>query len=66
MANHRGSLISCSWRQLSFERANAPLLLALLPGQIFIPAAQGVTGRLGRMAIDLLAGNAGPAIPARI
>jgi AraC-like DNA-binding protein len=38
----------------SFERANAPLLLALLPGQVFIPAAQGMTGRLGR-TIDLLA-----------
>jgi AraC-like DNA-binding protein len=38
----------------SFERANAPLLLALLPGHIFIPAAQSVTGRLGR-TVDLLA-----------
>jgi hypothetical protein len=38
----------------SFERANAPLLLSLLPRQVFIPASQGMTGRLGR-TIDLLA-----------
>ncbi|NKI97969.1 AraC family transcriptional regulator [Novosphingobium sp. SG707] len=38
----------------SFERANAPLLLALLPGLIHIPAAQGMTDRMGR-TIHLLA-----------
>ena len=38
----------------AFERVNAPLLLALLPGLIHIPASEGRTTRLGRL-IDLLA-----------
>lgn len=38
----------------SFERVNAPLLLALLPDLIHIQASQGTAGRLGRI-IHLLA-----------
>ena len=38
----------------AFERVNAPLLLALLPGLIHIPAAQGMTDRMSR-TIHLLA-----------
>lgn len=38
----------------TFERANAPLLLALLPDRIHIPASQGQFTRFGRM-IGLLA-----------
>jgi hypothetical protein len=41
-------------RQFSFEQANAPLLLALLPDLIHIPAAQGMADRMGR-TIHLLA-----------
>lgn len=37
----------------SFERVNAPLLLALLPDLIHIPAAEGRAGQLGRV-IELL------------
>lgn len=37
----------------SFERGNAPLLLALLPSLIHIPAAEGRASQLGRL-IDLL------------
>lgn len=37
----------------SFERVNAPVLLALLPGVIHIPAEEGRAGQLGRL-IDLL------------
>ena len=38
----------------TFERANAPLLLSLLPKQIYIPASQGRATRFGRL-IELLA-----------
>jgi AraC-like DNA-binding protein len=38
----------------TFERVNAPLLLSLLPRQIFIPASQGRATRFGRL-IELLA-----------
>ncbi|WP_194954038.1 AraC family transcriptional regulator [Sphingopyxis solisilvae] len=38
----------------AFDRVNAPLLLALLPGRIHIPASQGRATRFGRL-IDLLA-----------
>lgn len=38
----------------AFERVNTPLLLALLPDLIHIPAAHGRTSRLGRI-IELLA-----------
>lgn len=37
----------------AFERANASLLLALLPDLIHIPAAEGRTSRIGRL-LDLL------------
>ena len=36
----------------AFERVNAPLLLALLPGLIHIPASEGRTTRLGRLIDD--------------
>ncbi|MEV5034706.1 AraC family transcriptional regulator [Sphingobium sp. LMC3-1-1.1] len=38
----------------TFERVNAPLLLSLLPKQIYIPASQGRATRFGRL-IELLA-----------
>lgn len=38
----------------AFERVNAPLLLALLPGRIHVPASAGKATRLGRL-VDLLA-----------
>jgi hypothetical protein len=38
----------------SFEQVNAPLLLALLPGLIHIPASEGRATRFGRL-VDLLA-----------
>jgi len=38
----------------AFERVNAPLLLSLLPKQIYIPASQGRATRFGRL-IELLA-----------
>ena len=38
----------------TFERVNAPLLLGLLPRQIYIPASQGRATRFGRL-IELLA-----------
>jgi len=38
----------------TFERVNAPLLLSLLPRQIYIPASQGRATRFGRL-IELLA-----------
>ncbi|MDF2382343.1 AraC family transcriptional regulator [Nostoc ellipsosporum NOK] len=38
----------------AFERVNASLLLALLPGRIHIPASEGRTTRFGRL-IELLA-----------
>jgi len=37
----------------TFERVNAPLLLSLLPRQIYIPASQGRATRFGRL-IELL------------
>jgi hypothetical protein len=52
MANHREPDFLALGGSLRAGQRSASL--ALLPGQIFIPAAQGVTGRLGRM-IDLLA-----------
>lgn len=41
-----------------FERVNAPLLLALLPGRIHIPATEGRATRFGRL-IELLAEECG-------
>jgi AraC-like DNA-binding protein len=38
----------------TFERVNSPLLLSLLPKQIYIPASQGRATRFGRL-IELLA-----------
>ncbi|TAJ77147.1 MAG: AraC family transcriptional regulator [Sphingobium sp.] len=38
----------------TFERVNAPLLLSLLPRQIYIPASEGRATRFGRL-IELLA-----------
>jgi len=38
----------------TFERVNAPLMLSLLPRQIYIPASQGRATRFGRL-IELLA-----------
>ena len=38
----------------TFERVNAPLLLSLLPKQIYIPSSQGRATRFGRL-IELLA-----------
>jgi AraC-like DNA-binding protein len=48
----------------AFERVNAPLLLALLPKRIYIPASEGRATRLGRL-IDLLAEECGGDYPGK-
>lgn len=48
----------------SFERGNAPLLLALLPGLIHVQASEGRTGRLGRL-IELLSEECTSSHPGR-
>jgi AraC-like DNA-binding protein len=46
-------ILSRSAAPSASSRANAPLLLALLPSLIYIPATSGRSGRLGRV-IDLI------------
>jgi AraC-like DNA-binding protein len=46
------------------EQVNAPLLLALLPGFIHIPASEGRTGRLGRV-IELIMEECGSDDPGK-
>jgi AraC-like DNA-binding protein len=48
----------------AFERVNAPLLLALLPGLIHIPASAGRASRFGRL-IELLAEECGADHPGK-
>ena len=46
------------------EMVNAPLLIALLPGMIYIRASEGGAGRLRRI-IELIMEECGPIIRAR-
>ena len=48
----------------TFERVNAPLLLSLLPRQIYIPASQGRATRFGRL-IELLAEECATDLPGK-
>lgn len=48
----------------TFERVNAPLLVALLPGLVHIPASEGRATRLGRV-IELLSDECGSDHPGK-